>query len=94
MSTILGARASATTSRHRSGSAVAGRAIDGVIAVMTATTTVVTTATVPAQAADGILGAMTGATIAAGEVGLRNGEPTGALNGRLVRGAQPAPVAG
>lgn len=30
-------------------------------------------------------------TIVAGEVAFRNGDPTGALNGRLVRGAQPAP---
>jgi N-acyl-D-aspartate/D-glutamate deacylase len=33
------------------------------------------------------------ATIVAGEVTYRNGAPTGALPGRLVRGAQPAPVA-
>ena len=31
-------------------------------------------------------------TIVSGEVAFRNGEPTGALNGRLVRGAQAAPV--
>ncbi len=31
-------------------------------------------------------------TIVAGEIAFRDGEPTGALNGRLVRGAQPAPV--
>jgi len=30
-------------------------------------------------------------TIVAGEVAFRNGDPTGVLNGRLVRGAQPAP---
>ena len=33
------------------------------------------------------------ATIVAGEVTYRQGEPTGALPGRLIRGAQPAPVA-
>jgi N-acyl-D-aspartate/D-glutamate deacylase len=31
-------------------------------------------------------------TVVAGQVAFRNGEPTGALNGRLVRGAQPAPA--
>jgi N-acyl-D-aspartate/D-glutamate deacylase len=31
-------------------------------------------------------------TVVAGEVTFRDGEPTGALPGRLVRGAQPAPV--
>jgi len=31
-------------------------------------------------------------TIVAGEIAFRDGEPTGALNGRLVRGAQPAPA--
>ena len=31
-------------------------------------------------------------TIVAGSVAFRDGEPTGALNGRLVRGAQPAPT--
>jgi N-acyl-D-aspartate/D-glutamate deacylase len=31
-------------------------------------------------------------TLVAGEVVMENGEPTGALPGRLVRGAQPAPV--
>lgn len=30
-------------------------------------------------------------TIVAGEIAFRDGEPTGALNGRLIRGAQPAP---
>ena len=30
------------------------------------------------------------ATLVAGEVVMRDGEPTGALPGRLVRGAQPA----
>ena len=38
------------------------------------------------QAADGYV-----ATVAAGEVTYENGEPTGALPGRLVRGPQPAP---
>jgi N-acyl-D-aspartate/D-glutamate deacylase len=33
------------------------------------------------------------ATIVAGEVTYRDGEPTGALPGRLLRGAQPAPLA-
>ena len=33
------------------------------------------------------------ATIVAGEVTYRNGEPTGALPGRLLRGSQAAPVA-
>jgi N-acyl-D-aspartate/D-glutamate deacylase len=33
------------------------------------------------------------ATIVSGVVTYQNGEPTGALPGRLVRGAQPAPVA-
>jgi N-acyl-D-aspartate/D-glutamate deacylase len=33
------------------------------------------------------------ATIVAGEVTYRHGEPTGALPGRLLRGAQPAPLA-
>ena len=33
------------------------------------------------------------ATIVAGVVTYRKGEPTGALPGRLIRGAQPAPVA-
>jgi N-acyl-D-aspartate/D-glutamate deacylase len=33
------------------------------------------------------------ATIVAGEVTYRDGEPTGALPGRLLRGAQAAPVA-
>jgi N-acyl-D-aspartate/D-glutamate deacylase len=32
------------------------------------------------------------ATVVAGEVTFRDGEPTGALPGRLVRGAQPSPV--
>jgi N-acyl-D-aspartate/D-glutamate deacylase len=31
-------------------------------------------------------------TVVAGEIAFRDGEPTGALNGRLVRGAQPAPA--
>ena len=31
-------------------------------------------------------------TIVAGDVAFRNGEPTGVLNGQLVRGAQPAPA--
>jgi N-acyl-D-aspartate/D-glutamate deacylase len=31
-------------------------------------------------------------TIVAGEVAFRDGEPTGALNGRLIRGAQPSPA--
>ena len=38
------------------------------------------------QAADGYV-----ATVAAGQVTYENGEPTGALPGRLVRGPQPAP---
>ena len=33
------------------------------------------------------------ATIVAGEITYRDGEPTGALPGRLVRGARSAPVA-
>jgi N-acyl-D-aspartate/D-glutamate deacylase len=33
------------------------------------------------------------ATIVAGQITYRNGEHTGALPGRLVRGAQPAPLA-
>jgi N-acyl-D-aspartate/D-glutamate deacylase len=33
------------------------------------------------------------ATIVAGQVTYRDGEPTGALPGRLLRGAQPAPAA-
>jgi N-acyl-D-aspartate/D-glutamate deacylase len=33
------------------------------------------------------------ATVVAGQVTYRDGEPTGALPGRLVRGAQPAPMA-
>jgi N-acyl-D-aspartate/D-glutamate deacylase len=32
------------------------------------------------------------ATIVAGVVAFREGVPTGELNGRLIRGAQPAPV--
>jgi N-acyl-D-aspartate/D-glutamate deacylase len=40
------------------------------------------------QKADGYV-----ATVVAGVVTYRDGEPTGALPGRLVRGAQPAPVA-
>ena len=39
------------------------------------------------QRADGYV-----ATIVAGEITYRNGTPTGALPGRLVRGAQPAPT--
>jgi N-acyl-D-amino-acid deacylase len=39
------------------------------------------------QRADGYV-----ATIVSGEVVLRNGEPTGALPGRVLRGAQPQPV--
>ena len=39
------------------------------------------------QKADGYV-----VTIVSGEVTYRNGEPTGALPGRLVRGAQPAPA--
>lgn len=38
------------------------------------------------QRADGYV-----ATIVAGKVAFRDGEPTGELNGRLIRGAQPAP---
>ncbi|MFZ5669591.1 MAG: N-acyl-D-amino-acid deacylase family protein [Pseudomonadota bacterium] len=40
------------------------------------------------QRADGYV-----ATVVAGEITYRDGEPTGALPGRLVRGARPAPVA-
>jgi N-acyl-D-aspartate/D-glutamate deacylase len=40
------------------------------------------------QRADGYV-----ATIVAGEITYRDGQPTGALPGRLVRGAQRAPVA-
>jgi len=32
------------------------------------------------------------ATVVSGQVAFRSGEPTGALNGRLIRGAQPAPA--
>jgi N-acyl-D-aspartate/D-glutamate deacylase len=39
------------------------------------------------QRADGYL-----ATVVSGEVIARDGAPTGALPGRLVRGSQPAPV--
>jgi len=39
------------------------------------------------QTADGYV-----ATVVGGEITYRNGEPTGTLPGRLVRGAQPAPV--
>jgi N-acyl-D-aspartate/D-glutamate deacylase len=39
------------------------------------------------QRADGYV-----ATIVSGKVAFRDGEPTGELNGRLLRGAQPAPV--
>jgi N-acyl-D-amino-acid deacylase len=40
------------------------------------------------QAADGYV-----ATIVSGTPIQRNGQPTGALPGKLVRGAQPAPIA-
>ena len=33
------------------------------------------------------------ATVVSGRVAFRNGEPTGVLNGTLIRGAQPAPTA-